>query len=198
MLVAAPAPAHKGKEHGKAAPAASIAAPAEAAASAAPGHAQNPEVDPAEEIVEGRPSKSTMERLLNWLGRLHPMLIHFPLAFFPAALLTAIVGRRRPSFAAPVRFLIIAGGVTAPIAMALGWLEGGLALSDTDPLLQVHRWLGTVIGAISLGLALWAWKRPEQHRSAAMLIGLAALTLALMVQGWYGGALVHGADHLNW
>ena len=57
---------------------------------------------------------STLERLLDWLGRLHPIIVHFPIAFFPAALFTAIVGRRRPAFAAPVRFLVIAGGIVAP------------------------------------------------------------------------------------
>ena len=70
-------------------------------------------------------SKMTfLERLLDWLGRLHPMIVHFPIAFFPAALLTAIAGRRKPAFATPVQFLVVAGAIFAPIAAGAGWLAG--------------------------------------------------------------------------
>jgi hypothetical protein len=31
-----------------------------------------------------------------------------------------------------------------------------------------------------------------------MLAGLAVITAAIVVQGWFGGAMVHGVDHLNW
>jgi len=145
-----------------------------------------------------RAAMPTPERLLDWLGRLHTAVVHFPLAFFPAALFTALVGRRRVAFAKPVPFLVVAGGVTAPLAMVLGWLDGGLSFTDTDPLLRVHRWLGTAVGLAALGLGIWAWKRPSEDRSAGMLLGLAAITAALLVQGWYGGAMVHGIDHLAW
>ena len=135
-------------------------------------------------------------RLANWLGRLHPILVHFPIAFFPAALFTAIVGRRRASFGAPVRFLVVAGGIVAPVAAVLGWLDAwGM---DPDPLLAVHRWLGVAIGALAGVLAVWAWRRPEQDRGGVMLASLTVLTAAIIVQGWYGGALVHGIGHLNW
>ena len=31
-----------------------------------------------------------------------------------------------------------------------------------------------------------------------MILALAAMTIAIAVQGWFGGALVHGMEHLNW
>jgi hypothetical protein len=31
-----------------------------------------------------------------------------------------------------------------------------------------------------------------------MLASLAIITAAIVVQGWFGGAMVHGIDHLNW
>jgi uncharacterized membrane protein len=151
-----------------------------------------------EDEGEDRSKMSTGERLLDWLGRFHTIVIHFPLAFFPAALFTALVGRRHPAFAKPVQFLVVAGGVIAPIAAILGWLDGGLTFTDTDPLLRVHRWLGTIIGAAAVGLAIWAWKRPDEDRRPEMVWALAALTAALIVQGWYGGAIVHGASHMSW
>jgi uncharacterized membrane protein len=147
---------------------------------------------------EDRSQLSMGERLLDWLGRLHPVIVHFPIAFFPAALFTAVVGRRRPAFAAPVQFLVIAGGIIGPIAALLGWFDGGFDFASDDMLLRWHRWLGTVIGVGSLGLGLWAWRRPDANRGQGMIIGLALITAAIVVQGWFGGALVHGIDHMDW
>jgi uncharacterized membrane protein len=136
-------------------------------------------------------------RLLDWLGRLHPVIVHFPIAFFPAALFTALVGRRRPAYAKPVQFLVVAGGAVAPVAALLGWLDGGFVLAADDGLLRFHRWLGTGIGLGGLALALWAARRPADDLGRPMIAALAVMTLAIIVQGWLGGALVHGLDHLD-
>jgi uncharacterized membrane protein len=195
-LSASPAAAHKKERHAPPAAAQQAAAPG-AAGQDAPmaGHDMS---NMMQKMEADRADMSTLERFLDWVGRLHPIVIHFPLAFFPAALFTAIVGRRRPAFAAPVQFLVVAGGIIAPVAMVLGWLTGGLTLTDTDPLLRVHRWLGTAIGLAGLALAIWAWKRPEQDRRPGMIVALAGITAAIIVQGWFGGALVHGLDHMDW
>lgn len=196
-LSLSPAAAHKKERHAPAATAQRGAAPAPAPA-AAPDTMADHDMSGMMDEVADRGKMSTVERFLDWLGRLHPIVTHFPIAFFPAALFTAIVGRRRPAFAAPVRFLVVAGGLLAPVAMALGWLTGGLTLADADPLLRAHRWLGTAIGLAGLALATWAWKRPELHRRPAMIAALAGITAAIVVQGWFGGALVHGIDHMDW
>ena len=147
--------------------------------------------------VRDRASMGFAERLLDWLGRWHPIIVHFPIAFFPAALFTAIVGRRRPAFGAPVQFLVVAGGIIAPISALLGWLNGGWTLSDSDPLMAVHRWLGTGIGTGGLLLGIWALRRPSRDPSTGMILALTAMTIAIAIQGWYGGALVHGVEHLD-
>ena len=151
-----------------------------------------------EHMERDRSQMSFLERLLDWLGRTHPFLVHFPIAFFPAALFTAVVGRRRPAFIKPVQFLVVTGGLTAPIAALFGWLNGGWSLTDTEAVMGLHRWVGTGIGVLGLGLGAWAWRRPEADRSIGMIVGLSVITLAILVQGWLGGALVHGIDHLNW
>ena len=143
-----------------------------------------------------RSKLSFVARLLDWLGRTHPVIVHFPIAFFPTALFTAIVGRRRPAFAAPVQFLVVAGGIIAPIAAIFGWFDAIGA--EPDRLLTVHRWLGTGIGVGGLLLAIWAWRRPWEDRGAGMIVALSVMTIAIVVQGWFGGALVHGIDHMNW
>jgi uncharacterized membrane protein len=197
VSVATPALAHKQHKQERAQQAAAVQRQAAASDSMSPArmHAQMGEMM----TEDSEPlQKSFAQRLLDWAGRLHPMIVHFPIAFFPAALFTAVVGRRRSGFATPVQFLVVAGGILAPISALLGWFNGGLSLSDADPLMMVHRWLGTGIGAGGLLLGIWAWRRPSQDRSTGMIAGLAAMTVAIVVQGWFGGALVHGIDHLNW
>jgi uncharacterized membrane protein len=201
-LSASPASAHKDHKK-KPAVAARIAPLAEPAApgvtvSADPAVAHEQMGEMMEEMAKDRSKMSPFERLLDWLGRLHPMVVHFPIAVVPAALFTAIVGRRRAAFDAPVRFLVVAGGILAPIAALLGWFDAGLAVAADDGLLRPHRWLGTAIGLLAAGFALWAWRKPERVRGNAMIFGLAVITAAIIVQGWFGGAMVHGIDHMNW
>lgn len=204
LLVAASAPATAHKEHKKKQPvAAQVAQPG-----AQPGEPVAMQAGPTamhgrmgemmEEEKEDRSGMTMMERLLDWLGRLHPVIVHFPIAFFPAALFTAIVGRRRPAFAAPVQFLVVAGGIIGPLAALLGWFDGGFDLATDDWLLQFHRWLGTAIGVGALGLGIWAWRRPDANRGPGMIGGLTLMTAAIVIQGWFGGAMVHGIDHMNW
>ena len=200
--ISAPALAHEQhkKEREKAAQVAKAAAQpgTPAAASADPNAMHAGMSEMMESASDRRSNMTTFERFLDWLGRLHPMIVHFPIAFFPAALFTAIVGRRRPAFGAPVRFLVVAGGILAPISALLGWFDGGFDFRVDDALLAPHRWLGTGIGIGALALGIWAWRRPEEDRGLGMIIGLAIMTAAIVVQGWFGGALVHGIDHMDW
>lgn len=134
------------------------------------------------------------QRFFEWIGRLHPFLVHFPIAFFPAALLTALAGRHRPSFAAPVQFLVVAGGFFAPFSAATGWI-GGMS-ADPDPILAYHRWLGLAVGLGGAGLGVWAWRRPWEDRGAGMILALTVMTIAIAVQGFLGAGLTHGIEHL--
>lgn len=157
-------------------------------------HSQGSEMMDGMDMEMDRSRMTFVERLLGWFGRLHPLVVHFPIAFFPAALLTAIAGRRRPTFSAPVQFLVVAGGIFAPLAAAAGWLAGMDA--DPEPILMYHRWLGVAIGVSGLGLGIWAWKRPWEDRGAGMIAALTVMTIAIAAQGFMGAALTHGMDHL--
>jgi uncharacterized membrane protein len=159
-------------------------------------HAQMGEMMGDMDMEVDRSKMNFFERLMNWLGRTHPFIVHFPIAFFPAALFTAVIGRRREAFARPVQFLVVTGGIAAPLAALFGWFDAVGA--ETDPLLTAHRWLGTGVGIGGLALAIWAWLRPGQDRSIGMIAALAVITGAILVQGWFGASMIHGMDHLNW
>lgn len=195
LLVTAP-PAFAHKEHKKKQPVAAqvVQRGAQRAAPMAPqsaGHDMDGMMPDAE---MDRSDMPFFVRLLDWLGRLHPAIVHFPIAFFPAALFTAVVGRRRPAFAAPIQFLVVAGGIFAPIAAATGWVAGMSA--EPDQILTYHRWLGVVVGIVGAGLGVWAWKRPWEDRGAGMILALTLMTLAIAAQGFLGAAITHGMEHL--
>ncbi|QNM83358.1 hypothetical protein H8M03_03150 [Sphingomonas sabuli] len=158
------------------------------------GHGQAGEMMDGMDMGMDRSSMSFAERLLDWFGRLHPMIVHFPIAFFPAALFTAVVGRRQPAFSAPVQFLVVAGGIFAPIAAIAGWFAGLGA--DPEAILTYHRWLGVAIGLAGAGLGVWAWRRPWEDRGGGMILALTVMTVAIAVQGFLGAGVTHGIEHL--
>lgn len=133
-------------------------------------------------------------RLADWFGRLHPAIVHFPIAFFPAAFFTAVVGRRRPAFGKPIQFLVIAGGIFAPVAAAAGYISALGAKADA--IITYHLWLGVAIGIGGAAIAGWAWKRPWDDRGAGMILALGIMTAAIAVQGFLGAAITHGIEHL--
>ena len=197
--LSAPAVAHEKKKHQQTQQMQQQAAPGAAGSAALQGgsaanHEQMSGTMDGMDMDMDRSKLPFLERLFGWIGRLHPMVVHFPIAFFPAALLTAIVGRRRPAFSAPVQFLVVAGGIFAPIAATAGWLAGMAA--DPEPILSYHRWLGVAIGMAGAGLGIWAWRRPWEDRGAGMVLALTIMTVAIAVQGFLGAGLTHGMDHM--
>jgi len=194
LLLSAPGYAHEEHRRNEQAQAVSAATgePAQRTAMTAPGA-------PGEGERVGREvPRSTGERLIDWLGRLHPLIVHFPLALIPTAFLALLLGRRRLGLLEGARFLLLLGGASAVVAMLLGWFDAGFVLFDGRELILAHRWLGTAIGLALLGVTVWAWRRPESISRRPMLLTVGTITAALVAQGWLGGALVHGVDHLAW
>lgn len=198
LLISLSTPATAHKEHKKKQPVAEqvvqpVAKPSEPAATQMPaGHEQMDGM-----MADAEMDRSEMPffvRLVDWFGRLHPAIVHFPIAFFPAALLAAIVGRKRPAFAAPVQFLVVAGSIFAPIAAMAGWFAGLSA--EPEQVLTYHRWVGVAIGIASAGLGVWAWERPWEDRGAGMIMALTVMTIAMAAQGFMGAAITHGMEHL--
>ncbi|MCF8883227.1 hypothetical protein L5849_11000 [Erythrobacter sp. SN021] len=133
--------------------------------------------------------------LSDVLGRLHPFAAHFPIALLLTAFLAELVLLARPALGleTSVRVLVAGGALGATFAAVLGWFAAGWRLTDRSETLGLHRWNGTAIAIVSL-IAWWAASRPSRTPLRALLALLAA---AILYQGYLGGEMVFGPNHLG-
>jgi len=135
---------------------------------------------------------------LQFVGRFHPLSVHFPIALLVLVPVFEILGRKRnlPFLLASVDVLLVLGTGGAIAAAALGWClarAGGYS----GPLVRQH-----MLGGMLVAVASWLcwWLRPRTGSSAPARI-YAALLLAsvglVSFTGYRGGQLAHGANHLT-
>lgn len=158
-------------------------------------------VTPVSEPVAG-PDLASADRFVRFLGKLHLLLLHFPIALVLAAgvgeLLAARRGSREPS--ASVGFCLALAAAAVVPTVALGWLHAASGHGVASPqLLSAHRWLGTLTGAWLLVAALWFRRdRRRGARSRGGRLALVAAGLFVTATAHAGGLLAHGRDFFAW
>lgn len=137
--------------------------------------------------------------LVDFLGRLHPAAVHFPIALFLVALLAELIMIFNPTagVGSSVRFLVWTGAAGGIVAAGLGWFAGGMRMSDRSEILGLHRWTGTGIAAAGLVLALLSSAAPGSAKRTVFRIVLAAVALAILFQGYWGAEMSLGPDHMG-
>lgn len=141
-------------------------------------------------------------RLVNWLGRWHPSVVHFPIALFivVAVLEARALLLRRERVEEATRLMIALSALSALAAIVLGWMAMGWTYGRYDRLHTAHQTLGTSIAPLALGV-WWAHERWLSARrpgaGVVYAVLLAATVAAIGINGFIGGALVRGLDHLN-
>ena len=137
--------------------------------------------------------------LVDFLGRLHPAAVHFPIALFLVAALAELIMIFNPTagVGSSVRFLVWTGAAGGVVAAGLGWFAGGIRMSDRSEILGLHRWNGTGIAAAGLVLALLSSSTPGSAKRTAFRIILAGVSLAILFQGYWGAEMSLGPDHMG-
>lgn len=137
-------------------------------------------------------------------GRLHPLVLHFPIALIILAAVVEAVRLKweRPALAQLVPFVLVIGALGALVASATGWMfahDYFPAPSDRW-MLTWHRWLG-IATTVLAGFAAWiAWfsaysLRPRDRWLRRVAVWLAALILT--VTAHLGALMVWGADYFS-
>lgn len=187
------------EDHEKAARPAAASQPRDASASMAP---MPPGMDHAAMEQAGRP-RPMPQRLFNWLGRMHPAAVHFPIALFLVTGVLEAAARlgRRAWLTDGTRVLVALAALSAVGAATLGWLAMGLPGPVDDLTHSLHRWLGT--GIALAGLVAW-WAKERSMRPAAghgdrqlYAAVLGAVVAAILLNAYFGAALTHGVNHLR-
>jgi uncharacterized membrane protein len=136
-----------------------------------------------------------MEHLSQFLGRLHPLMVHLPIGILVVAIVLHFMGHwsRFASWRALLPVLWFAGAVTAVLACLAGLLlksGGGYEPGAVD----AHQYAGLALAAVAIGIVL-AQRRLANRRLQDGAV--AALALLLGAAGHYGGNLTHGEDFLS-
>jgi hypothetical protein len=104
--------------------------------------------------------------LWQFFGRLHPMIVHFPIALliFAAVLELVTIRKYNSRFRPGIQLLVLIGAISAVIAAMFGWL---LANSDgiQGELLDLHQKLGIATAVLSLLVLFFLQKAGKKPSS---------------------------------
>ncbi len=132
--------------------------------------------------------------LWQFLGRLHPLIVHFPVGLLCVALLLEIIGWSRKSndMRAGITALVWIGAISSVVAAVFGLILINQEEYGGDTV-TVHQWSGLTTMALALvtGFALRSG-RLGLYRSLLFLT-----VFGVTIAGHYGALLTHGEDYLT-
>ncbi len=135
------------------------------------------------------------------IGRLHPLILHFPIALIlvaAAAELVAMLAHYGPWRVVAVAN-VRAGAACAAAAAITGWLLAAGSIVDDVRTLEWHRWIGTAAAVAAIGAALASTALDRKSPKVRWLYRIALFWAAALVAitGHLGARLVWGADFLR-
>jgi uncharacterized membrane protein len=142
-----------------------------------------------------------LDRLLpgvSHLQNLHPLFVHFPIAFLVGAAVFYIVAwiAGKDRLAVIAFAMLLAGTASGAAAIATGlYAQGGVmvARSVRSALLEEHETLMLTTGGLALALSVWAVvQRPFPRRARPLFVLLLLILLGVMLKGADdGGRMVY-------
>ena len=131
---------------------------------------------------------------ISLLGRLHPMIIHFPIVLLIAALAFELMDRRRKTetYRQAVQLLVVGGMVASILSVVFG-----LALASSgeygEEQVSTHRWTGIFTALFSV-ITMAAYRMQRPGLGFIMLI---ITVFNVIVTGHLGGEITHGEGYLT-
>jgi uncharacterized membrane protein len=137
---------------------------------------------------------------VDFLGRFHPFLVHFPVALIVTALVAEAlcVARRDGRFSDAATFMVTAAAWVSVAAAATGFARAGsMTLTpDQTSLFAVHRIAGIatpVLAFLAAGLGEGVRRSGQVSEQIFYRFVLVLAAVSAVVAGFYGGELVYGA-----
>ncbi|MBX2814439.1 MAG: DUF1549 domain-containing protein, partial [Saprospiraceae bacterium] len=134
-----------------------------------------------------------MMDLLDFVGKFHPLLVHFPIALILMAFGLDLVQKfksNRP-WKDTIKLLLVVGAVSAILAVACGWLlsRGG----DYGAAIVDRHAMGGYITMVGSVLSAWLYHRDSRY-------AFVALSLTSVALGWtahWGATITHGSQYFR-
>jgi uncharacterized membrane protein len=135
---------------------------------------------------------------LQPIGRLHPMMLHFPIALLFLSMVLEFF-RFRKEFTKEkfyqrfLNYLMLFSVITAGLAAVMGFF---LSLEDGygGPVLTWHKWSGA--GIVFFASILYFVREKPWYQTKVAQISSSALVVITVVAGHYGAALTHGEEFI--
>jgi len=134
------------------------------------------------------------------IGRLHPLIIHFPIALLIiSALAESGAWLTRDWRWRVVAFANVRVAAVFAIAAAFAGWRLAVAPGDSSAVVEWHRWLGVCAAAATMAAALATANHDGRAASAGWVYRTALISAAVLVivTAHLGGVLVWGADFLR-
>ena len=132
---------------------------------------------------------------LQFIGRLHPALLHLPIGLIVLLPVLEIAGAKQAALREAAGFVLRAALALALPTFVLGYMLA-YGAGDTGAIVTRHMW-GAVALCICLMLCLLARPAWERERGFAYPALLSATLVALLWTGHQGGTITHGSDYLT-
>ncbi len=139
--------------------------------------------------------------LLFFLGRFHPLVLHFPVSLLVVLLIAEVItlGSRSHETSVTKWLMLIIGSVTSVTAATFGVFLSWSGGFDAD-LIWWHKWLGiavAVLMVLATVLKLGYDRLDTSRFRVAYWVVLLAAVGVLFPASHYGAALTHGSTYLT-
>jgi len=136
-----------------------------------------------------------MQYFLDFMGRLHPLIIHLPIGFILLALLLEFSKSKFKEAEKVLKFIMLWVILSGLFSISTGYfqyLQEGY-LWET---IQAHFYLGLVTLLLSIGFYIFLQGGTILNRLPRLFFSL-GLLLSIIITGHLGGNITHGEDHLT-
>ncbi|HZB15088.1 MAG TPA: DUF1549 domain-containing protein, partial [Chryseolinea sp.] len=139
--------------------------------------------------------------LWKFLGRLHPLIVHFPIGLLVVALMLELftLNKKNHNLRPGINLLLIIGALSSVAAVVFG-----LFLKTQDEysgdLITIHQWSGIATAILAIATMMLHARITGQHKSNLLKVYRVVLiftVVSLTIAGHYGASLTHGADFLT-
>jgi uncharacterized membrane protein/mono/diheme cytochrome c family protein len=135
------------------------------------------------------------EHMIEFIGRLHPVLVHLPIGIFVVALLMDLMSRKsRFNYLEQVLTFVYSVGVLGGILSLISGYYLSLEEGNSSESISLHKWVAIATTLLFAGYTLF-----RTRFTGSKLLHLASLLVllaAIIGTGHLGGSLTHGEHYL--